>query len=365
MEPDTSITSSSVWGKLLDGFLYDWLLSDQGRGRRRWRDRRIDCTTAGSSWCRCDLAYRDHAGQRCIRAFLVLVERSRQWREPYHRLRIAGIDRYRTLSALQPGLRWLRFAGGLAWYPEGMVEELRRRHDHEVAHGYDSHLLRSEDVRVALLVSIRLPSLMPVPSGIRARDGSTCRASSSFLIKDFLERGGKLVTEAGKCTVRSQADSVTGVATGGGELVEADAVVLATGAAVPGLVADLGITIPDATTSRIWSPADPCTIRLRAVLSTPRISVRPTPEGALAIDSDWTNAHIARAYDGSYKVPAAIIESLLAEASKVLEGQPGARSRLVWGRPQADPGGGEPYSAALMISTVSTLPSLTAVQRSG
>ena len=36
------------------------------------------------------------------------------WREPYHRLRMAGIDRYRTLSAQQPGLPWLRFSGGLA-----------------------------------------------------------------------------------------------------------------------------------------------------------------------------------------------------------------------------------------------------------
>ena len=102
------------------------------------------------------------------------------WREPYHRLRMAGIDRYRTLSAQQPGLRWLRFAGGLAWYPDEKDEELRRRHDHEVAHGYDSHLLKPEDVSVHTPESTRPPSLMLVPSGIRARDGSTCQASFSF-----------------------------------------------------------------------------------------------------------------------------------------------------------------------------------------
>ena len=45
------------------------------------------------------------------------------WRESYHRLRMVGIDRYRTLSAQQPGLRWLRFAGGLAWYAEGKGED--------------------------------------------------------------------------------------------------------------------------------------------------------------------------------------------------------------------------------------------------
>src|SRR4029450_4986509 len=57
------------------------------------------------------------------------------WREPYHRLRMAGIDRYRTLSAQQPGVRWLRFAGGLVWYIEDKAAEVRQRHDHEVAHG--------------------------------------------------------------------------------------------------------------------------------------------------------------------------------------------------------------------------------------
>jgi glycine/D-amino acid oxidase-like deaminating enzyme len=56
------------------------------------------------------------------------------WMEPYHRLRMAAIDRYRTLSARHPDLRWLRFAGGLAWYAAGQGKELRKRHDHEVAH---------------------------------------------------------------------------------------------------------------------------------------------------------------------------------------------------------------------------------------
>src|SRR4029450_5179279 len=69
------------------------------------------------------------------------------WREPYHRLRMVGIDRYRTRWAQQPDLRWLRCAGGLAWYGDNTDEFLRRRHEHEVAHGYDSHLLAREEVR--------------------------------------------------------------------------------------------------------------------------------------------------------------------------------------------------------------------------
>jgi glycine/D-amino acid oxidase-like deaminating enzyme len=35
--------------------------------------------------------------------------------QPYHALRMAGIDRYRTLFAADPGREWLRFDGGLRW----------------------------------------------------------------------------------------------------------------------------------------------------------------------------------------------------------------------------------------------------------
>ena len=42
--------------------------------------------------------------------------------ESYHRLRMAGIDRYRTLAAQHPGLDWLRFDGGLAWQAADQAE---------------------------------------------------------------------------------------------------------------------------------------------------------------------------------------------------------------------------------------------------
>ena len=91
--------------------------------------------------------------------------------------------------------------------------------------------------------------------------------------------------------------------------------VLATGAAVPAMAADLGVIIPDATSVALLVTSRPMHHPLRAVLNSPRVSVRPTPDAALAIDSGWTSAHITRAADGSYQVPPAIIEELLGEAS--------------------------------------------------
>ena len=263
------------------------------------------------------------------------------WREPYHRLRMAGIDRYRTLSAHQPGLRWLRFAGGLVWYAEDKGDELRQRHDHEVAHGYDSHLIGRDQVS-ALTPGVEVSAIPDTGAIWNAGEGWVDLPSLvQFLIKDFVERGGKLVTKAGKCTVRSKAGSITGVATKNGQLVESDAVVLAAGAAVPAMAADLGITIPDATPISLLVTSRPVHHPLRTVLNTPRVSLRPTPDGGLAVDSDWANAHIMRTADGSYEVPPSVPESLLAEASLVLQGTPKLEAAWCGIGPKPVPGDGE------------------------
>ena len=263
------------------------------------------------------------------------------WREPYHRLRMAGIDRYRTLSAQQPGLRWLRFAGGLAWYPDDEDEELRRRHDHAVAHGYDSLLLNAEHVS-AHTPGVNAAAIPDTGAIWNPGEGWVDLPSLvQFLIKDFRGRGGRLVTDAGRCTVRTHAGSVAGVVTGDGELFSADAAVLSTGAAVPRMLADLGITVPDATAIALLVRSRPVPHPLQAVLNTPRVSMRPTPDGGLAIDSDWTNAHITRGSDGSDQVPPAIIGSLLAEASLVLQGKPELKAASYGIGPKPIPGDGE------------------------
>jgi len=140
---------------------------------------------------------------------------------------------------------------------------------------------------------------------------------------------------------------VTGVRTGTGERLTVDVAVLATGAAVPGAVARLGGRLPDATSTGLLVRTAPVRTRLRAVLNTPRVSVRPAPGGALALDASWSEAEVVARGDGTYDVRRSTVEGLLREAAAVLEGGP-ALTAASWGAgPKPVPGDGEPVLGAL------------------
>ena len=92
---------------------------------------------------------------------------------PYHQLRVAGVDRYRTLFAADPGRDWLQFGGGLMWNPAGQEAATEARHRYEKSIGYDSKLLTPAQVSSAT------PGIDPVavPENAiltPARAGSAC-----------------------------------------------------------------------------------------------------------------------------------------------------------------------------------------------
>lgn len=259
--------------------------------------------------------------------------------EPYHRLRIAGIDRYRTLAARLGEVDWLRFTGGLAWTAD--ADTVRRHHEHEVAHGYDSHLVTP--AQVGDLVPGVDPAAVPATGAVfNPGEGWVDLPSlSELLIKELVERGGRVVTNAGRARVEVSDGAVTGVRTAAGEVFEADMVVLATGPAVPAMAAELGVSIPDATPISLLVTTKPFDVALRSVLNTPRASVRPTPTGALAVDSDWTTESIVATANG-FEVPTEIVDQLLAEASGLLAGNPMLEADWFGMGPKPIPGDGDP-----------------------
>jgi glycine/D-amino acid oxidase-like deaminating enzyme len=267
--------------------------------------------------------------------------------EHYHRLRMIGIDRYRTLFARQPSRNWLRFDGGLGWYPPDKAEVQKEIHDHQLGHGYDSHLLTPEEVES------RLPGVNPqaIPaSGAIWNPGEGWVDLPSLidnLAKELVGLGGELIIDAGEASVSANAGRVTKIRTEKHGDIEVDAALIATGWKVPQMAAEFGVTIPDATPMALLVKSRPVRTQLQAVLNTPRASVRPTPDGALAVDSDWTAPHIKVQADGTCRVPAETVDELLTEASRLLTGTPRLSAATYGIGPKPVPADDEPVLGQL------------------
>lgn len=240
----------------------------------------------------------------------------------YHRLRMAGIDRYRTLAARHPDADWLRFDGGLKWETEDRADVLRATVRAEQDRGYDSVWLSPDQV-AAVTPGVNVDAVPPTGAIWNAGEGWVDLASLiGVLVEDFVAAGGEVVTEAGPSAVELAGGRVARVRTGNGEAVEVDAALLATGAGVPDALAELGVVIPEATPVSLLVRTAPAETDLRAVLNTPRAAVRPAPGGTLSVDSDWTSNRIRSTVDGGFDVPVEVVEELLDEASQLLAGRP-------------------------------------------
>jgi fructosyl amine oxidase (glucosone-forming) len=240
----------------------------------------------------------------------------------YHRLRMAGIDRYRTLFARQPDCTWLRFDGGLSWQSAGKLDVQTAIHAHQLANGYDSQLLTPDEVQS------QIPGVNPaaIPgSGAIWNPGEgwvDLPSLINFLAEELVGLGSELIIKAGAASVSTSAGRVTEIRTENFGTIEVDAALMATGWKVPQMAAELGVRIPDATSMALLVKTNPVQTQLRAVLNTPRASLRPTPDGALVVDSDWTVPSIDVDADGTCGVPAELVEQLLAEASRLISGTP-------------------------------------------
>lgn len=269
-------------------------------------------------------------------------ERSR----PYHELRMAGVDRYRTLFAADPHREWLQFGGGLMWNAEDKSEVTEARHVYEKSIGYDSMLL--EPAAIGSVTPGINASAIPENAIFNPGEGWVSLPDLvDFLMDEFHERGGQLVTNAGKASVVLTDGVASGVTTADGETYGADAVLVACGAATPAVVAPLGVEIPDASPIAMLVVTKPVEHSLSAVLNTPRAAVRPNPGGTLALDHDWYEEQISEFPDGSFTIPEEVVQELADEASKLVAGNPELKPAS-WkiGR-KPIPGDGEPVFGEL------------------
>jgi glycine/D-amino acid oxidase-like deaminating enzyme len=268
--------------------------------------------------------------------------------EPYHQLRMAGIDRYRTLAAQHPDADWLRFDGGLTWDADDERNEIDAAYRHEVSLAYDARRLSAADVAG---VTPGLDARAITPQGAIFNPGEgwvDLPTLIGLLLKEFSALGGVLVTEQGAARVLVEGGRAVGAETAKGGRFLADAVVLATGPAVPRMAAENGQTIGDGTPVALLIQTRPLAHPLRAVLNTPRVAVRPAPGGSFSLDADWAAAEgVSVRADGGYDIDEAVVDALLAEAAKVMQGNPKLEVASIGVGGKPIPGDGEPVVGAL------------------
>jgi glycine/D-amino acid oxidase-like deaminating enzyme len=265
---------------------------------------------------------------------------------PYHQLRLAGVDRYRTLFAADPSREWLQFGGGLMWNAEGQRDVTEARHAYEKSIGYDSKLLAPKDI-AAFTPGID-PGAVPENAIFNPGEGWVSLPDLvEFLMEEFHARGGELVLNAGKASVMVEGGRATGVETAAGGTYEADAVLVACGAATPAVVAPLGVHIPNGSPVSMLVLTKPVDHKVKAVMNTPRAAVRPNPGSTLALDHDWYEEHITEHADGSFSIPDDVVQELADEASKLIDGNPELKPASWKIGYKPIPGDGEPVLGEL------------------
>ena len=264
--------------------------------------------------------------------------------EEYRRLRLLGLDRYRSFAARPGCTASIAFDGGLTWAGPGdshrpVVERMQ-------AAGYPAEWLTREDV-AARVPGVDTAAVPDEGALLNPEEGWVDLPSLiDQLVRDLVAAGGEVRTDAGRCRPAVRAGRVTGVRTHD-DVLPADAVVLATGADVPGTLAGLGLRLPDATSNALVVRTPPTDTRLRAVLNTPRVAIRPAPGGGLVLDAAWSEEEVVARDDGTFDVHGSTVQGLLGAASRVLAGNPELTAESYGAGRKPIPGDGHPVLGAV------------------
>ncbi|MBG6084082.1 NAD(P)/FAD-dependent oxidoreductase [Zhihengliuella flava] len=238
--------------------------------------------------------------------------------KPYHDLRMAGIDRYRTLYAQDPTRDWLQFDGAVYWPAAEDAAAAKERHAYELRHGYDSRYVTADNVRE--LTTDVDPQAMVADGVYNPGEGWVSLPHLiEFLLEGFTAAGGTLVTGAGQCHVVVDGGRATGVRAADGTVYAGEAVVVACGPQTPQVIAPLGVQIGDASPVSMVVISEPLTSPVTTVMNTPRAAIRPNPGGAVAVDHDWYEESIIESEDG-YEIPEGVVDELMEEAARLLDG---------------------------------------------
>lgn len=213
--------------------------------------------------------------------------------DPYYRLRIRSMAEWRRLHETVTALP-LSFCGGLAW---DMSEAERAAYlDRHGALGYG---LRAVDAAEAARLEPALADPPEMAVHVPGEGAVEPDAAARLLLDDAVRRGARVLSRRAVTALDVQGlgvkgGRVTGIVTAEGMLA-ADEVVLAAGAATPGLAAGAGIGLRMTTSPGLLVHSRPRAKLLNGLVLSPGLHVRQTAAGRLVFAADFGGSDVSDA----------------------------------------------------------------------
>jgi glycine/D-amino acid oxidase-like deaminating enzyme len=200
--------------------------------------------------------------------------------EPYFRLRTRSMREWKRLAAEVPGTS-LSWCGGLCWdLPREELEAYAREHG---GWGYGINAVSAGEI-AAIEPSVASPPDYALH--VREEGAAEPAEAARAMIADARARGLRVIEGREVTGLVERGGVVTGVRLSE-EVLDADMVVLASGATVPDLVAPLGITVPIEAPPGLIVHSKPVPPMLTGLVLAPELHVRQTAEGRIIAGSDF------------------------------------------------------------------------------
>jgi glycine/D-amino acid oxidase-like deaminating enzyme len=216
----------------------------------------------------------------------------------YHDLSVQGIEEWRRLAAGLGNPSWYAPKGSIAWSDTDdgraeLAERVARLQDW----GYPAAELTAGEL-AQLEPQLRLPAHAHV-AHFTAEGFLHGGPAVQALVARAQTGDAALVTGSAVNAVESDGTAVTSVALADGRRITADAYVFCAGAATPGLLAGLDVTVALVPGDAPRSPA-PCLVGhvetgsdlIRRVVQSPHLSMRPLQSPGLYLEAGDVNAAV-------------------------------------------------------------------------
>lgn len=212
--------------------------------------------------------------------------------EPYFRLRTRSMREWTRLAESVPDVA-LSWCGGLCWdLPADDLLAFAREHGDW---GYDIRRIEREE---AASLEPAVKEMPDVLLQVREEGAAEPAIAAMALIADAQRRGLELVQDVTVTGLREKDGRIAAILTTDGEIETSD-VVLAAGAATPGIAASIGLTVPVDMPPGLIVHSKPVPKLLNGLVIATELHVRQTREGRIIAGSDFGGTDPGNDADGA------------------------------------------------------------------